>query len=109
MNRVELERLLADIESDRVERTISLTATEKFCGAHSPFANDMPKSGKSEATLFHRCHTRGIGQRLVIDDQLLQDLAALRSEGQIQPLPMMNVQKWALGGGEMSGEDEVPI
>ena len=107
MNRVELERLLADIESDRVERTISLTATEKFCEAICSFANDMPKSGKS-GYLFIGATPEGLASGAVIDDQLLQDLAALRSEGQIQPLPMMNVQKWALGGGEMAVVEVFP-
>ena len=46
MNRSELEKLLADDESDRVERTISLADTDKFSEAICAFANDMPNSGK---------------------------------------------------------------
>ncbi|HWZ44698.1 MAG TPA: RNA-binding domain-containing protein [Candidatus Saccharimonadales bacterium] len=38
----ELETLLADLESDRVERTTSTTDTDKFGEAICAFANDMP-------------------------------------------------------------------
>jgi ATP-dependent DNA helicase RecG len=38
MHRLELERYLADLESDRVERTISLTDFDKFAEAICAFA-----------------------------------------------------------------------
>ena len=38
----EIERLLADLESDRVERTESINNTATFCKAICAFANDMP-------------------------------------------------------------------
>lgn len=107
MNRAELERLLADEESDRVERTISLTNTEKFSEAICAFANDMPNSGQP-GYLFVGATPEGRASGAVIDDQLLQNLAAIRTDGQIQPLPTMNVQKWALGGGEIGVVEVFP-
>ena len=38
----QLTSLLEDLESDRVERTISLRSTDKFGEAICAFANDMP-------------------------------------------------------------------
>jgi ATP-dependent DNA helicase RecG len=107
MNRAELERLLADDESDRVERTVSLTDRDKFGEAICAFANDMSNSGKP-GYLFVGATAEGCASGAVIDDQLLQNLAAIRSDGQIQPLPTMNVQKWALGGGEMAVVEVFP-
>jgi len=107
MNRTELERHLADPESDRVERTISLTDFDKFSEAICAFANDMPNSGEP-GYLFLGATPDGQASGVVIDDNLLQRLAAIRSEGQIQPLPVMNVQKWSLGGGEMAVIEVIP-
>lgn len=42
MNTNEVKALLNDIESDRVERTISTTNTDKFGQAICAFANDLP-------------------------------------------------------------------
>lgn len=36
--------LLRDIESSRVERTVSTADSDKFCEAVCAFANDMPDS-----------------------------------------------------------------
>lgn len=38
----EIKTLLSDIESDRIERTISTTNTDKFGQAICAFANDLP-------------------------------------------------------------------
>ena len=42
----EIRTLLNDLESDRVERTISLTNTDKFGQAICAFANDLPNNRK---------------------------------------------------------------
>ena len=107
MNRSELEKLLADDESDRVERTISLTDNDKFSEAICAFANDMPNSGKP-GYLFVGATSDGQASGAVITDELLQRLAAIRSDGNIQPLPTMIVQKWQLGGGEMAVVEVFP-
>src|SRR5438270_5646067 len=95
MNHRELERMLLDTESDRTERTASLDDIEKFSEAICAFANDMPNSGKP-GYLFIGALPDGTTSGAVIDDQLLQNLAAIRSDGHIQPLPAMTVQKWPL-------------
>jgi ATP-dependent DNA helicase RecG len=42
MNRHEVLALLGELESDRVERTVSVSDTDKFSKAICAFANDMP-------------------------------------------------------------------
>ena len=42
MTKDEIRALLNDLESDRVERTISTTNTDKFGQAICAFANDLP-------------------------------------------------------------------
>lgn len=101
MNQWQLEQLLGDIESDRVEFTRSLTDTEKFSEAICAFANDFSQSGKP-GYLFLGTNPDGTASGAVIDDALLQNLAAIRSDGHIQPLPAMTVEKWRLRGGDMA-------
>jgi hypothetical protein len=42
-----LLELLQDLESDRIEKTISTTDTNKFCEAICAFSNDFPNSKKN--------------------------------------------------------------
>ena len=44
----EIRKLLNDIESDRVERTISTTNTDKFAQAICAFANDLPITDRQD-------------------------------------------------------------
>lgn len=101
MNRQELEAMLRDLECDRTERTISTADTDKFSEAICAFANDMPNSRKP-GYLFIGANGNGTASGALITDQMLQNLAAIRSAGHIQPLPAMVVEKWTIGGGEMA-------
>lgn len=107
MDREVLERLLRDTESDRAERTISLSDTRKFCEAICAFANDLPRHGLP-GYLFVGANEDGTACGARIEDELLQNLAAIRSDGNILPPPVMNVQKWTLGGGEMAVVEVLP-
>ncbi len=101
MIRAELEKLLRDVESDRTERTISLDKIDKFCEAICAFSNDLPQN-RLPGYLFIGAKPDGTASGAKISDQILQNLASIRSAGNIQPLPVMTVQKWTLGGGEMA-------
>ncbi|MEK7730044.1 MAG: ATP-binding protein [candidate division KSB1 bacterium] len=91
----ELQNLLADLESDRVERTISTKDTDKFAEALCAFSNDFP-THRAPGYLIIGCDDRGHPTGLQATDQLLQNLAALRSDGNIQPLPAITVGKFSL-------------
>lgn len=88
----ELERLLGDLESDRVERTESLNNTAKFCKAICAFANDMP-GHRLPGYLCLGVDKDGAPTSAAIDERLLEALASHRSNGQIIPIPTMEVAK----------------
>lgn len=88
----EIEQLLGDIESFRVERTQSLNDTDKFCKAICAFANDLAGSGLA-GYLFAGVDTRGEPTEDNIDERVLEALASHRSNGQIVPMPSMVVFK----------------
>lgn len=97
----ELEKLLADLESDRTERKSSIENRDGIREAICAFANDMPNHGEP-GVLFVGVDDDGGCSSLPITDQLLQTLAGMRSDGNILPLPTMSVQKKVLNGCEMA-------
>ncbi len=88
----ELEKLLNDLESDTIERTSSARDTDKFGEAICAFANDLPDH-RRPGHLFVGVHDDGSCAGLEITDQLLQGLAAIRSDGNLLPQPSMAVEK----------------
>ncbi len=97
----ELETLLRNGEADCVERTVSQTNTDKFAEAITAFSNDLPGYRKP-GYLIIGANDDGSLSGLEVTDQLLQNLAALRSDGNIQPLPALTVCKVALAGGDVA-------
>jgi ATP-dependent DNA helicase RecG len=97
----ELKVLLADLESDRVERTTSTSATDKFAQAVCAFANDMPNH-RQPGYLLIGANNDGTPVDLKVSDQLLQNLGGLRSDGNIQPLPALSVGRISLPEGEIA-------
>lgn len=97
----ELEALLDDIESDRAERKESFTDKDKARQAVCAFANDLPNH-QLPGVLFIGVNNDGQPVSLAITDQLLQDVASMRSEGQILPFPSMDVQKRKLKGADVA-------
>ncbi len=79
MNDEELEVLLKDLESDRVERKASISDKGKLCEAICAFANDLPNHQKP-GILFIGINDNGSCANLVIDDKLLLTLSGMRSE-----------------------------
>jgi ATP-dependent DNA helicase RecG len=97
----EITALLEDLESDRVERTVSETDTDKFARAVCAFANDMP--GRAEpGVLLVGARDDGTLAGATVTDALLQRLGALRSDGNILPLPSLRVYRAVLPGGELA-------
>ena len=107
MDVAELLRLLQEEESDRAERTLSQTDTDKFAEAICAFANDLPNN-RRPGYLFVGANPNGSASGAVIDDALLRRLASIRSDGNVQPLPVINVQKHHLRGGDMAIVETLP-
>ena len=101
MDDQELEKLLDDLESDRVERKSSIANKDKICEAICAFANDLPNH-QSPGVLFIGVNDNGTCAQLSIDDRLLLTLSELRSNGNILPFPRMDVQKKVLKGCEVA-------
>lgn len=91
--------LMADLESFRVERTISTTDTDKFREAICSFANDMPNSGLPGFLLIGVNEKNGQPNGLAVTDQLLQQLASYGSDGTILPPPALVAYKHTLPSG----------
>lgn len=97
----ELEGLLMDLESDRVERKESLSDSSRIRQAICAFANDMPGYGEP-GVIFVGARDDGTCANLPITDQLLLNLADMRSDGNILPLPSLSVQKRTIRGCDLA-------
>lgn len=99
----ELESLLNDLESDRVERkeTFKGDAPEKVRQAVCAFANDLPNHGKP-GVVFIGAKDDGNPSGLAVTDELLLVLADVRADGNTLPMPTMTVEKRILKGAEMA-------
>lgn len=97
----ELAALLADLESDRVERKASISDSKKIRQAICAFANDLPNHQKP-GVLFVGVNDDGTCANLSITDQLLVSLSSIRSEGKILPFPVLQVNKRILNNCELA-------
>ncbi len=97
----ELELLLDDIESDRMERKASIADSDKIRQAVCAFANDLPDH-RQPGVLFIGVDDKGKPVGLSITDKLLQTLSAMRSDGNVLPFPSMAVQKRSLRGADIA-------
>lgn len=93
--------LLSDLEADFVERTISTSNTDKFGQAICAFANDLANR-RAPGYLLIGVKDNGSLSGLTVTDELLQNLAALRADGNIQPLPAITVTRFSLAGGDVA-------
>ncbi|MBL0164402.1 MAG: putative DNA binding domain-containing protein [Xanthomonadales bacterium] len=98
-----LEDLLRDIESDRAERKESFKgdAPDTVRQAICAFANDLP-GHQTAGVAFIGVRDDGQPSGLPITDDLLLNLANIRSDGNILPLPSMTVEKRTLRGAEIA-------
>ncbi|HKO56259.1 MAG TPA: RNA-binding domain-containing protein [Thermoanaerobaculia bacterium] len=101
MNEQELRALIADHEADRVELTTSTKDTAKFSEAVCAFANDLPNHRKP-GYLIVGVEDSGTIIGAHVTDELLRNLGALRSDGNIQPLPDITVEKVSTSSGDVA-------
>ncbi|MGI9345698.1 MAG: ATP-binding protein [Gammaproteobacteria bacterium] len=100
----ELVALLDDLESDRVERKSSFKdgevrkrVRETVCA----FSNNLSVNSQP-GVLFIGAEDNGHASNLLIDEELLNNLAHIKADGTIQPLPVLTVQKRHLKGADMA-------
>ena len=99
----DLEELMRDLESFRVERkeSWSSSASTKGQEAVCAFANDLP-GANLPGFLFVGVRDDGTPSGLDITDRLLQQLAAIKYDGNILPPPSLTVEKRRLAGRDVA-------
>ena len=97
----ELELMMADLESDFVERKESAADGRRIRRNICAFANDLPGNGRPGVVLVG-VRDDGTCASLPIDDDLLVRLSNIHGEGDVLPLPSMTVQKRRLNGCEVA-------
>jgi ATP-dependent DNA helicase RecG len=100
LTEADLRKMLQDTESDRVERTISTNNTDKFAQAICAFSNDFSNHRRSGFLLIG-VNDDGSLSGLTVTDDLLKNLGAIRSDGNILPQPVLTVNKQVLAEGEL--------
>ena len=100
----ELEAMLADLESDRVERKQSFkgeaptTVREAVCA----FANDLPGHGMPGVVFIGACDDGAPLPGFEVTDALLRQLADIKADGNIVPPPTLLVEKRHLAGADLA-------
>lgn len=107
LNAEEIQALLTDLESDRVERTTSTSNTDKFAEAICAFANDYPNH-RQPGYLLIGVRDDGSLDGLQVTDLLLRNLAGIRADGNVLPPPAMSVAKFSLPGGDVAVVEVMP-
>lgn len=100
LNREEIQYWLTSTETARVERTISTGDMDKFSEAICAFSNDMSASGKP-GYLILGAYNDGRLSGLHVTDDLYKKIAGIRSDGNILPIPVMNVEKVDFPEGDL--------
>lgn len=96
----DLLNLIANTETFRIEKTVSVTDTDKFCQAICAFSNDMPDSRKPGYLLLGVTNDNKLSG-LRANDEVLKSIAGLRTDGNILPLPSMTVQHFSFDDGDV--------
>lgn len=100
----ELEAMLADLESDRVERKQSFrgdaptTVREAVCA----FANDLPGHGAPGVVFIGAKDDGTPVEGFDVSDELLRQLADIKADGNIAPPPTLLVEKRRLAGADFA-------
>ncbi len=99
----ELTRLLAELESDRVERKQSWSGDtpEKARQAVCAFANDLPNHNQP-GVLFIGVTDAGEVAHLEVTDRLLQTLSDMKTDGRMLPPPTLTVERRVLKGAAVA-------
>jgi ATP-dependent DNA helicase RecG len=100
LNRDELSLKITSLESELIERTISINNTDKFAQAICAFSNDLPNH-KQKGYLLIGVKDNGKLSGLKADDKLLQNLGGFRSDGNILPQPIISIKTHIFDEGDV--------
>ena len=99
----DLIRLLGQTESDRVEfkEVLSRSTSDDIREAICAFANDLPDH-RQPGVAFVGLRDDGSVAGLTVTDELLLQLADMKTDGNVVPLPSMTVEKRTLPEGDVA-------
>jgi ATP-dependent DNA helicase RecG len=97
----DLEKLLSDMETDRVEKTISVDKFNKFGEAICAYANDLPNHNQP-GYLVIGVNDDGTRCGMQVEERLLQTLADFRNDGRIVPPPALSVARFSFPDGDVA-------
>jgi ATP-dependent DNA helicase RecG len=96
-----LDKLLPQLEQDRVEKTIARNDADKFGEAICSFTNDLPNHNLP-GYLLVGVNDDGSRAGMNIDEQQLQTLLSFRTDGRIVPPPALTVAKFSYPDGDVA-------
>jgi len=98
----ELELMLTDLESDRVERKASFKgeAADRVREAVCAFANDLAGHGQPRVVFVGAQDDGTPAKGFVVSDELLRQLADIKTDGNIVPPPSLLVEKRRIAGAD---------
>ena len=97
----QLVEMLPTLETERIEKTISHTDTNKFGEAICSFCNDLSAKGLPGYLLIG-VHDDGRLNGSQINESLLQRLLDFRTDGRIVPPPSLIVEKFTFPDGDVA-------
>jgi ATP-dependent DNA helicase RecG len=100
----ELDAMRIDLESDRVERKRSLSGgtPRSIREAACAFGNDLPGHGKPGVLFIGVADDGSIVEDFHVTDELLRQLADIKTDGNIAPPPTLFVEKRQLQGHDVA-------
>ena len=96
----QLKTLLADLESETIERTRAFDKAEKMGQAISAFANDLSGRKKSGYIVLGVENDGKISGKRITDEQLTA-LRGLKTDGALLPPPAMSIEQFNLPEGDV--------
>ena len=96
----QLKTLLADLESETIERTRAFDKAEKMGQAISAFANDLSGRKKSGYIVLGVENDGKISGKRITDEQLTA-LGGLKTDGALLPPPAMSIEQLNLPEGDV--------
>jgi ATP-dependent DNA helicase RecG len=100
LSKNELILKITSLESELIERTISINNTDKFAQAICAFSNDLPNH-RQKGYLLIGVKDNGELSGLKADDRLLQNLGGIRADGNILPQPIISVKTFTFDEGDV--------
>ena len=107
LTKEKLAQLIADLESETVERTRAFDKIDKMGQAISAFANDLSGRGVSGYLLLGVEDNGELSHRRVSDEQMTA-LGGLKTEGNLLPQPSMCIEKFAFDDGDVVAIEVFP-